>query len=332
MSDVAKAAGVSLSSVSRVFLGQKKVSQATRRKVLAVAEDIGYVPNPFGHRRGQKDDRTIGLLLRDADNPAYGALFSSLHHVAQKRGWELATMTVNTGKQDDYQVELLHQLLGMKVAGLIVATGDLPSSALEPFMLRVPILRICTPEPDRLVHAVSYDSAAAGAELARLVLEAGHTRIAVVRTCSDISLPEWTNATSAIGTIREAGLEPFIVDVRNDAGADYILPLVQSGAVSVVMCPSDRRQVGFIELFEKSGLSVPGDVSVTGCDGLLPGSEVMGLTTYRWPVERVAETALSQIIDIIGRFGTPNNRLSPVSITIGGELIPGRTLAQVAGE
>ncbi|WKD56961.1 DNA-binding transcriptional regulator CytR [Corynebacterium capitovis DSM 44611] len=199
-------------------------------------------------------------------------------------------------------------------------------------MVRVPILRICTPEPDRLVHAVSYDAAAAGEELARRVLESGHTRIAVVRTNSEISIPEWTRATAAIGAIRGSGLEPFIVDVRNDTGADYILPLVQSGAVSVVMCPSDRRQVGFIELFERSGLSVPGDVSVTGCDGLLPGSEVMGLTTYRWPVQRVAETAMAQMIDIIDRFGTPDNRLSPVSITIGGELIPGRTLARVAGE
>lgn len=329
MSDIAQAAGVSLSSVSRVFLGQKKVSKETQRKVLAAAEQIGYVPNHFGRRRIQKDGRTIGLLLRDPNNPAYGALYSELHLAAQSRGWELATMTVDTGKRDEYQIELLHQLLSLEVSGLLIATGDLPSKMLEPFMMRVPILRAGRPEPRRLVHAVSYNSEAAGIELAQLTLSAGHTRIAVVRTSGDISYPEWTKASASIKTIRDAGLEPFIVDVENNDGADYVLPLVQSRAVTVVMCPSDRRQVNFIRLFEASGLAVPDDVSVTGCDGLIPGTDLMGLTTYRLPVKQLAETALDQLVDIIERFGTPEGRQAPVSIKIDGKLIPGRTLAQV---
>lgn len=332
MSDVAQAAGVSLSSVSRVFLGQKKVSDKTRAKVLAVAEELGYTPNSSSHRRYCKDGRTIGLLLRDADNPAYGALFTGLHMAAERRGWEVTTMTVSKGKQDEHQIELLHRLLAMDVAGLIVATGDLPSELLEPFMARVPILRAGRPEPHNLIHAVALDAEEAGRELARLVVEAGHTRIAVVSTRPEISFPEHTRAVGAVEEIRRSGLEPFVVDVGFETGAEYILPLVQSGAATAVMCPTDRRQVEYINLFEHNGLTVPGDVSVTGCDGQLPGGDLMGLTTYRWPVRDMADLVVEQTIDIIERFGTPDSPRTPVNLVVKGEVIPGRTLGRVAAE
>ncbi len=272
------------------------------------------------------DNRTIGLLLRDVSNPSYGQLFSEIHSAAELRGWKLATMAVIAGKNDDAQVDSLSSLVGMGVAGLIVATGDLPSDVLEPFGTHIPIVRAGRPEPKRLIHAVSYDAEAAGRELADLVLGAGHTRIAVVRTRRETSLPEWTRASAMIRTIRSAGLEPFVVDVGNFTGEEYVLPLVQSGAVTVVMCPTDRRQLTYLRVFHENGLRVPEDVSVTGCDGLVLGLELMGLTTYRWPVRHVAQTAVDVIIDLIERHGTPDSRRSLVNVKLPGEIIPGRTL------
>lgn len=327
LSDVARLAGVSPSSASRVFLGQKKVSEETRRRVLKVANEIGYVPHSVSRRVALKDNRTIGLLLRDAANPTYGSLFSELHLAAAERGWGLATMTVATGKHDHVQIESLYNLVGMQVAGLIVSTGDLPSELLAPFLEQVPILRAGRPEPQGLVHAVSYDAEAAGRTLARLVLGEGHIRIAVIRTRKEISLPEWLRAEAMITTIRAAGLEPFVVEVGNNTGEEYILPLVQSGAVSVVMCPTDLRQLAFLRLFDSHGLNVPEDVSVTGCDGALHGADILGLTTYRWPIRRLAQATVDSIIGLIQRYGTPDNPRELISIKIPGEVVRGRTLA-----
>lgn len=330
LADVARLAGVSPSSASRVFLGQKKVSEKTRRKVLEVADRLGYVPQSLSRRASLSGNRTIGLLLRDAANPAYGSLFSELHLAAAERGWELATMTVATGKHDDVQIESLHSLVGMQVAGLIVSTGDLPSSLLAPFLTQIPILRAGRPEPKNLIHAVSYDADDAGAVLAQRVLDLGHIRIAVIRTSKEISLPEWTRSQAMISTIRAAGLEPFIVDVENNTGEGYVLPLVQSQAVTVVMCPTDLRQLNFLRLFNVHGLKVPEDVSVTGCDGILPGVDILGLTTYRWPVRRLARVAIDSIVSLIKRHGTPDNPRELINIKIPGELVPGRTLAAPA--
>lgn len=74
-------------------------------------------------------------------------------------------------------------------------------------------------------------------------------------------------------------------------GVDEALDAVRDGATAV-MCASDYRQLAVMRALRAAGLSVPGDVSVTGCDGILPGADLLGLTTLRIPVEAVAAAAV----------------------------------------
>lgn len=325
MADVAELAGVSRASVSRVFLGQKKVSEATRKKVFAAAEKLGYVPNVMASGLASKENHTIGLLLRDASNPAYGLLFTELQRAAQDLELNLVSMTISIDRKNEKQIASLHHLLGMRVAGLIVATGGVPSEQLLPFHERVPIIRAGRPEPTGLIHAVSYDEDDAGRQLANFVADCGHREIAVIRTAAEASFPEWIRASTMLSTLQERGLRPAIVDVNDNSGIDELLPLIQSGTVTAVMCPSDKRQLDVIRACHAAGLRVPEDVSITGCDGILPGVDLLGLSTYRIPVEDVALAAVSRITELISN---PTNAI--INDRYQGVLIPGATVARLS--
>ena len=267
-------------------------------------------------------------MVRDVLNPAYGLLYTELQRVAKSRGFDVIAMTVSEENSVDEQMDALRQLLGMNVHGFIVSTGDLPSRRLEPLLGRVPILRAGRPEPQRLVHAVSYDEDFAGETLATWLIECGHRRIAVIRTRWEISLPEWTRAEAMIRTIRNHGLEPFIVDVGNDSGEELILSLIESRAITAVMCPTDFRQLHYLTVCAQRGIGVPGDVSISGCDGVIPGMDRMGLTTFQLPVRALAEEAVNAMLELVERQETPHKRMPMVSARLRGTLVPGRTVAR----
>ncbi|MBZ2194765.1 LacI family DNA-binding transcriptional regulator [Occultella gossypii] len=322
LEDVAAEAGVSRTSASRVMLGQGKVSEDTRRRVRAAADRLGYVTNVMASELASGTSSTIGLLLRDAANPAYGLLFTQLQKAAHDADLTLVSMTISADDHGRAQVASLHRLMGMRVAGLIVATGGVTSEQLEPFRTRIPIVRAGRPETTDVVHAVSYDEEDAGRRLAEHIASLGHTDVAVQVTGEEDSYPEYVRGTTMLMVLGEHGVRVRRVDVgtRSDGVADTVA-LVAAGAVTAVMCPSDLRQLNVLRALAGAGFRVPQDVSVSGCDGILPGADLMGLTTFRIPVEEVARRAVAHMAHLLGQAppsGIVNERVR-------GLLVPGRT-------
>jgi DNA-binding LacI/PurR family transcriptional regulator len=330
MEDVAAAAGVSRTSVSRVMLGQKKVSEETRRKVFAAAERLGYVPNVLASELASRGTSTIGLLLRDAANPAYGLLFTQLQEAAHAADLTLVSMTITADDRGRRQVASLHRLMGMRVAGLIVATGGVTSEQLEPFRARIPIMRAGRPETTDVIHAVSYDEQHAGRTLADHVAAARHRDVAVLVTAESESFPEYVRATAMAAALAGHGVRIIPVPVRSDPrdGVGEVVSLAREGRVTAIMCPSDYRQLEVLRALAAAGLSVPRDVSVSGCDGVLWGADLLGLTTYRIPVEQLAARTVSHMARLIAE-DTP---AGVVSERLAGALVPGRTVGPPSNE
>jgi DNA-binding LacI/PurR family transcriptional regulator len=323
MDDVAIAAGVSRTSVSRVLLGQNKVSEQTRRKVRAAAERLGYVPNVMASELASRASSTIGLLLRDAANPAYGLLFTELQKAAHDADLTLISMTISSDYRGRRQVGSLHRLMGMRVAGLLVATGGVTSEQLEPFRTRIPIMRAGRPETTSQIHAVSYDEEDSARQLARHVAGAGHRDVAVLVTTEAESYPEFVRGAASVAALREHGARVTLIDVAApDDGVAEVVGLVRRRAVSAVMCPSDVRALGLLRALHAADLSAPADVSVTGCDGVLPGIDLLGLTSVRLPVEELARRAVAHLAALIGE--DPPARV--VQERLRGTLLPGRSV------
>lgn len=301
LEDVAAAAGVSRTSASRAMLGQGKISEETRRRVLAAAEELGYVANVAASELASGGSRTVGLLLRDASNPAYGLLFTELQKAAAEAGITLVSMTILHDEHGRRQVASLHRLMGMRVAGLIVATGGVTSAQLEPFRDRIPIIRAGRPESSGRIHAVSYDEEDAARRLAQHLLELGHRRIAVQVARPEDSYPEFVRGTVTAQALEEGGAIVHRQEYRpGEDRIDEAIDLVRTDRISAITVPNDLRQLALIRRLHEAGLRTPEDVSTTGCDGILPGVDLLGLTTVRIAVEDVAARTIGHIARMIG--------------------------------
>lgn len=298
--DVARRAGVSRTSVSRALLGQNKVSDQTRARVRQAADDLGYVPSVAASTLASGRGDTLGLLLRDAANPAYGLLFTELQKHGREAGRQVVSMTVTTDEHGRGQLAALHHLVGLRVAGLVVATGGLSSDQLLPFAGILPIVRAGRPEESGLLHAVSYDELAGGAEVARAIHAHGHRRVAVLVTDADVSYPEWVRGRAVAETLRALGVDVVELAVRRHSeGPAQVCELARERQVSAVACPSDMRALQVLREARRQGLRVPEELSVTGFDGILPGADLIGLATYRIPVEEVARAAIRTLLEVV---------------------------------
>jgi len=323
MVDVAAAAGVSKATVSRVLQQRGRFSPESRLKVLVAVRELGFVPNVMASELASKQSTAVGLLLRDASNPAYAALFVELARAARDADVPLISMTVHHDRRGGFQVQALQRLIGMRVAGLIVATGDVTSDQLSAFRDSVPILRAGRPEAAAYINAVSYDELDNSRLITEHVLHAGHERIAVIQPTEHGSLPEHVRAQTMIELIRAGGRTVHVIRADEaDDGVQAALALVVDAGVTAIMTPTDKRQMTVMRGALRLGLTVPGLVSVTGMDGLTPGSDLLGLTTVRLPVEELATRAMARMTQLI-RGEHPALRHERLQ----GVLVPGTTLA-----
>lgn len=329
MSDVAKNAGVSRATVSRVLSGSAAVAEETQEKVLAAVKNLGYVPNVMAQNLAYPEhnkDSLIGLLIRDPRRAAYGLLFSELQRNAQEQDMELLTVAPAPTQRTPGEQQGLNRLLSVRVKGLLVATGVISSEDLWPFLGKVPVISVGRPESDPRVYGVSYDEVATGRTLVDAVLGHGHRDIAVLAPTREVSLPEHTRTQAIIHRLLERGLNPIVIKastfgVENE-GIGEIANLVRNRDITAVMFPTDDRAIGFMDLAAKTGIRIPGDVSVTGADGIANGLNLISLATVRIQTEAVASRAISVMRSLIEN---PNYPISHEKYS--GIFVDGRTLA-----
>ena len=323
--DVAQAAGVSRATASRVLLGRGRFSEASREAVEKAAAALGYVPNVMASDLASKNALpTVGLLLRDATNPAYGLLFSCLQEQARRHELTMVTMTVVGDPDNTLQMDSIRRLLGLRVRALVVSTGSVPSEDLAPHAQDVWMIRAGRPEPQQLINAVSYDEEVHGALLADHVWAMGHRRVLVGPMPRHVSLPEFYRGRAMVDRLTELGAHVDVLDIGEmdeRAAAVASVDRARGEGLTCVMCPSDLRLLAVMRHACEQGIEIGRDLSATGCDGILPGTDVMGPTTVRLPVEAVARAT----IENLARGITPPT-VHQVQERMAGMLVPGRTV------
>ncbi|MFJ9898262.1 LacI family DNA-binding transcriptional regulator [Streptomyces sp. NPDC091280] len=326
--DIAREAGVSKSVVSRALLDQGGVNEDTRRRVAEVAERLGYVKNAMAQGLVAQRTHTIGVLVRNVTNPFYGHLQAALEERAAERGYRVVA-TTGTGAFELTQERLaLRTLLSLRVEGLVVCSGLLAAADITPFVQQVPTVVAGRPELDPELGSVYCDEQDGAAQLAAHLTGLGHRRVAVLLVPLRLSITQYERGTAMIQELRAAGAEPVVVELDEHADSvpravHTLLARDAAESVTAVMCPSDHALLKAMETLQQQGLSVPGDVSLTGFDGVAPlATPVLGLTTLRQPVPEIGRRAVDLVLD----------RERPVDgdaphLRLRGTLIAGRTTA-----
>ncbi|MCJ1715810.1 LacI family DNA-binding transcriptional regulator [Curtobacterium sp. VKM Ac-2922] len=327
--DVAAAAGVSKSVVSRALAGAYGVAPATVDRVKQAAIDLGYVANANARGMSAHRTHTLGAFVRDASTPFYGHLLTAFQLRAAERGYRVVTATGAGSFPIAEERRALETLVSLRVEGLIVCSGALPVEDVLPFARRIPTVVAGRPERDESVSSVYCDERGGGRALADRVADLGHERVAVLTVSPSGSLTQSARTDAMVRRLRARGVD--VLRIRSeDHGADprsldsFIDQLLQAGGVTAVMAPSDLWAVGVLEAMRRRGLQAPADLSVTGYDGILPyATELLGITSWRQPLGVIGALSVDDVVDQI------DGRTSSATHTaIDGALVAGRTLAR----
>jgi DNA-binding LacI/PurR family transcriptional regulator len=303
--DVARAAGVSQSAVSRVFTPGASVSKKMAERVRKAADDLGYRPNILARSLITGRSRIIGLVVAYLDNAFYPDALEKLSAALQARGYHILIFLAGNSDQD--VDEVIGDLLDYQVDGIITASINLSGELTDLCRAAgIPVMLFNRSITGSNLSAVTSENRAGGREVARFLVAGGHRRIA--------HISGWLGAST--GVDRRAGFLDGLAQAgvalhaeadgmyRRDTAAACARAMMQGAEPpDAIFVGNDHMAMAVMDEVRHSlGLRVPEDVSIVGYDDVPMASwPAYDLTTLRQPVNRMVsatvETLLAEIED-----------------------------------
>jgi LacI family transcriptional regulator len=318
--DVAKRAGVSPMTVSRVVNGSGPVSPKLRARVEKALEETGYVPNTVARNLRTKRTDTIGLVMPDITNPFFTHVVRGVETAARDAGYYL--LLTNTDERPDEEQRLVTMLLQRQVDGMLaIPAGSCVDTVRLCCDAGVPLVIVDRRPETSGVDVVRADAEGGAYELGKLLAGLGHRHMAVftgpehVPTAIDRAAG-FTKATE------EAGLPAPIVrhgDFTLDSGRELTLQVMQEDPrPTAIFASNNFLAIGTQHALESLGLRVPEDVALVGLDDL-PTEMVTFpfLTVAAQPAELMGKRAVELLLERIkSPEGEPQEIVLPTELTV----------------
>lgn len=299
--DVARLAGVSQATVSRVLSKPDRVAPATRARVTAAMEELGYVPHAGAQAMKTNRSNTIGVVVSDLTNPFYDELLDELTNELARVGQRV--LLWNTGH--DYHDNATQALQERAVDGVIftsVTTGSVEFE--EAFRGEYPIVLLNRVMQDFDGDVVMSDNVAGGALVADYLVQNGKTDVAIL-TGTDVATTARIRERSFKARMAELG-HPVPEHRRINAKFDHDLAQVkcerlleQVNAPEAIFCCNDIMAFGALDALRTKGLTAD-DCWVVGYDDVEMSSwPSINLTTVRQPARLMAQEGVSMILQRI---------------------------------
>jgi LacI family transcriptional regulator len=305
INEIAREAGVSTATVSRVFNQPTKVKKQTRERVSAVIDRHHYVSHGLAGGLASRRSRFLGLVIPTVTNSIYASSTQAVHHAAQRAGY-----TVLVGVSDfseEREAELIHQLVSRRVEGLIL-TGEQRSPAVYEKIVRnhCPFVITWKLTHSREHPSVSFDNVKATRAAVDHLLGLGHRRIGLICGRTDLNDRALQRRTAFERTLRDFGIEPDpeLIFERSfefvEGRAAMHRMLQRKQPPTSVFCANDIQAIGALSECRDAGVAVPGDMSIVGFDDLPIAQYITPrLTTVRVPAQEMGDSATIRLISAI---------------------------------
>lgn len=312
LAEVARTAGVSLATASRVLSGSGyRVRPELRRRVLAAARSLNYVPNAHAQALVRARTQVVGVVTHDVSDPYFAEIVRGVQRVASAAG-RLAIIC-NTYRDPDREVEYVRLLHAQRVEAIVLAGsgrddrryGQKMSAAVEAYLATggrlVVISRHHLPG-----DAVLPDNFGGARALAHYLADLGHRRVGVISGPPKLTTTRDRMEGFRQG-LRERGLElPDDAVVPGDFGRDggeagVATLLDRCPGLTAVFALNDQMAVGALAALRRRGVRVPEDVSLAGFDDMAIARDVTPqLTTVRVPMEEMGMRAMEMALEPAG--------------------------------
>lgn len=304
---VAKAAGVSVATVSRALQLPELVAPKTRERVYKAVEELGYTPNAQAQFLRTSRTRVVVAIVPDIANPFFAEVIRGIEHIAHQNRY---SVLLGDSQNNPAREQAYADLLAARQAdGLITLMPHIPRITSNKASL--PIVNACEYVTDESITSVYVDNVAAAREATDYLLTLGHRSIAIVRgpMTSPISVDRdkgYGKALEAAGIRRDPRLR-VAGDFSVESGIRALeILFARQVPFTGVFCSSDEMAIGAIRAIKSRGLRVPQDISVVGFDDIgLARHYDPPLTTIAQPKEEMGREAMSMLIEIMTEPNVP---------------------------
>jgi len=312
--DVAKAAGVSINTVSRALNNKPDIHKETKERVLKIARELGYIKDATATSLRYGLTKVIGVILEDSSNPFYSEVLKSIEMAARKRGFNVIFM--NTEKDYSLEEDAVKTMLSRRVDGIIISPTQEKSEDIQLLIKSAVPFVILGVHFDGMEVPEVYSNDVKGGYLAvSHLIEKGRKNIVYLsgylyKSVARMRLEGYRRA------LYEHMLpfdESYVFEVEEGVENSYkkMLDIIESGLqFDGVFCFNDISAIGAIQALREKGYTIPDDVSVVGYDDIAFAHFIQPkLTTVRIDKQKEGEEAFELLYEMIKRKEFVNKKL-----------------------
>lgn len=298
--DVAKAAKVSVGTVSNVLNRPEIVAPATLTRVRATIKELGFVPNGFARQLRSGNSRTLGLVVPDVSNPFFTEVARGVEDAASKRDY--AVFLCNSDESTDKEDRYINVLIEQQVRGVLITPADTKADRLEAMRERGIAVTLLDREiKGQMQCSVSVDDVNGGQIAIEYLASLGHKNIAWV--CGPETIPQVGDRSAGVSkaaklssvkiqTIRV----PLMNTIKGEEAARQILNLPNKP--TAIFCANDLLALGVLRILNAEKIKVPDQMSVLGYDNIeFASSAGIPLSSIAQPSYQMGITAANLLLD-----------------------------------
>ncbi|GAB3309857.1 substrate-binding domain-containing protein [Epidermidibacterium keratini] len=314
--DVARLAGVSIATASRALSGTRPVQPAYRERVTAAAAELDYNPNLTARALRSAKTGAIGMVIPMIDNPFFPSLVSAIESLLETNGYTL--LLCSSQENIELEAQRLRALTDRQVDGLLISAASQTDSveAVARTAELVPLVQLDQRAPGVASPFVGIDDSAGMRSIVEHLASRGSRRTAYLGASDE----NWSGMRRRDGFVRwTAESDPSarerirLGSFTREFGRSGALELLRADReIDALVCANDLIALGALDAAHELGLSVPGDVAVTGYDDIIVATASNPtLTTVAQPVADIARIAVETLWDTIGRGANPTADARP---------------------
>lgn len=305
--DVAREAGVSMATVSRVVNNNPNVKPQTRKKVFEAIERLGYRPNAVARGLASKKTTTVGVVIPDISNSLVAEVVRGIEDIANMYHYNI--ILSNADRKKDKEIRVINSLLEKQVDGLLFMGGTVGEEHVAAFRTSsIPVVLCGTRDENQTIPFVDIDHERAAFDAVSYLISQGHRKVAMI---------SGTLHDQANGYLRYQGykqaLEHHGISLRDDyvrAGnyhyesgmeaTEYFLKLADRP--TAIFSATDEMGIGAIHTIQDNGLQVPADISVASVDNIRLSSMVRPqLTTVAQPMYDIGAVSMRLLTKLMNK-------------------------------
>lgn len=298
--DVARLAGVSRTTVSRVLNDSPLVDHETRKRVFTAMKELNYQPSLAARNLRKQETKLIAVLIPNISNLFFASLLEGMEGVSAENGYNI--ILCNTWDDPDREMRYIRMLESKQVDGVILTALRNPVELVKPYLKYGPIVLASEYLVDDALPAVAIDNVAAARKATEHILGQGREKIAFINGPEHIILCR-DRQRGYVQALEERGLPVHCEWIRQ---SDFTVEggfrcmqelLALPSPPTAVFAANDEMAVGAIQAIQQHGLQVPQDVAVIGFDNN-PISTVVkpSLSTVEQPVHRIGAEVIKLLL------------------------------------